>query len=187
MTTLYVGTLDVATINIGVTLAVPMLQARLGELNGAYAELQAKLASIQAQLNLVAEVSIPNPLTLTAGLQAALAGVAQIALQFPLATVSLGASLEADIAATMALAADIQLKIDLLLALIAELTLAMSGAGIAVYAYDGRADRLGPEVDAQLSGGLPGTGLPAQPIKGLVLACSDLGAWDKLSKVLKVT
>lgn len=187
MTTLYVGTLDVASINIGVTLALPALQARLGELNGAYAELQAKLASIQSQLDLIAEVNIPNPLTLTAGLQSALAGVAQIAAQFPTATVSLGASLQADIVATLALAADIQVKIDLLVALIAEFTMAMSGAGIAVYAYDGRADRLGPEVDAQLSGGLPGTGLPAQSIKGLVLACSDPGVWDKLAKVLKVS
>lgn len=184
MTTSYIGSMSVGALSLGVNLAMPSLTARLGELTALQAELQAKVASINARIALIAEVSIPNVTQLTAGLNAALSGVAQIATQFPQASINLSASLQADIAATLALAAAIQVKLDALVELIATLNLSLSGGGIAAYSYQGRADQLGPEVGSALAGGIGGGG--AQAISGLVLACSSPGDWAKLGVVLKV-
>lgn len=186
MTTSYVGTLSVSALSLGVTLALPELTLRLGELTDLKAELQAKIDDITLKLGLIADVSIPNPVSLALGLNAALAGVAQIAVQFPLATVSIGASLQADIDATLALMVAIDLKISLVTAILADLTLALSGGGIAAYAYEGRADRLGSELGSALAGGLPGGGGHSQTINGLLLACSSPSDWAKLGVVLKV-
>lgn len=186
MTTTALGSLSVAQLSLGVSLTMPQLTLRLGELNALYAELTAKIASIQAQLDIIANVTIPTPVSLTAGLNAALSAVAQIAVQFPSATVNIGASLQADIDATIVLAASIQVKIDILVALIADLNLSLGGSGISAYSYSGRADQMGPELASVLAGGLPGGGGPAQSIQGLVLACAAPSEWTKLGFVLRV-
>jgi len=185
VTTTYVGSLSVGVICPAAVTLGAQLALRLGELNELYAEVTAKIGSITASLDLIAEVDIPNPLTLTAGLTAALAGVAEIAAQFPVASVSIGASLQADVAALLALQAAIQVKIDAIASLQASLDLALTGAGIAVYAYEGRADGAGSELASELADGLPGGGGAAQTVHALVLACASPSDWEKLGAVVK--
>ena len=185
MSLTYVGSISVATLAIGVSLVMDQLALRIAALQGKLLELQAKIDSITAQLDLIAQVSIPNPLALTAGLQAALAGVAQIAVQFPTATVQIGASLQADIAATLALAVSIQVELDLALALQAQLTAALSGGGIAAWSYSGPVNGLGSALRGELASGMPTGGGATQRVDALVLACSSPADWAKLGVVLK--
>ena len=65
----YVGHLPGSAINIGAQLGL------VAGLQGQLTVLQGRLANMSAQLSLVLKVQIPDPVTLTAGLQAALAGV----------------------------------------------------------------------------------------------------------------
>ncbi|GEM_PF-6370414 len=187
MTTSYVGTLSVGVVcPVAVTLGA-QLALRLGELNELYAEVTARIGSLQANLDLIANVTLPSVPSLTAGLQAALAGVAALVAQFPAASVSVGASLRADLDALLALQAAIQAKIEAILALQAELDLALAGAGIAVYAYQGHADHLGSEMGTELANGLPGGGGPAQAVHALVLACASPSDWEKLGLLVRVS
>jgi len=187
VTTSYVGTLSVGVVcPVAVTLGA-QLALRLGELNELYAELTAKIGNLQANLDLIANVTLPSIPSLTAGLQAALAGVAALVAQFPAASLSLGASLQADLDALLALQVAIQAKIDAVLALQADLDLALAGGGIAVYAYQGHADHLGSEMGTELANGLPGGGGPAQAVHALVLACASPSDWEKLGLLVRVS
>ena len=188
MSVQYLGSLSVAALNPAVSVTImPELSLRLGELTQLKSEAEARLTALQANLQAALGINLPNPIDLTLGLQAQLQAVAQLALQMPGATVNLQASLNAEITAVLALIAEIALKIELLAQLIADLNLALGGAGIAAYAYTGRADQLGDEIDAHLGSGLPGGSGPAEPVQGLVLACSSPEDWAKLEVFLKVT
>jgi hypothetical protein len=184
VTTTYVGTVSVGVVcPVAVTLGA-QLALRLGELNELYAEVTAKIGNITANLTLIADVTLPSIPSLTLGLQGAIAGLATLVAQFPLASVNIGASLQADIDALLMLQAAIQVKLDAILALQADLTLALAGAGIAVYAYEGRADHVGSELAAELSSGLPGGGGAAQAVHALVLACASPADWERLGMVV---
>lgn len=185
MTTTYIGSLSVGVVCPAAVTLGAQLALRLGELNELYAEVTARIGSLQANLALIADVTLPSIPSLTAGLQAALAGVAALVAQFPAASVSVGASLQADLDALLALQVTIQAKIEAILALQAELDLALTGAGIAAYAYEGRADHLGTELAAELSSGLPGGGGAAQTIRGLILACASPADWERLGMVVR--
>jgi len=187
VTTTYVGTLSVGAVcPVAVTLGA-QLALRLGELNELYAEIAAKIGSLQANLALIADVKLPSIPSLTLGLQGALAGLATLVAQFPLASVNIGASLQADLDALLTLRVAIQAKIAAVLALQAELDLALAGAGIAAYAYEGHVDHLGSEMGAELADGLPGGGGAAQAVNALVLVCATPSDWAKLGAVVRVS
>ena len=185
MTTTYVGTLSVGAVCPAAVKLGAQLALRLGELNELYAEVAAKIGSLEANLALIADVKLPSIPSLTVGLQGALAGLATLVAQFPLASVNIGASLQADLDALLTLRVAIQAKIAAVLALQAELDLA--GAGIAVYAYEGHVDHLGSEMGAELADGLPGGGGAAQAVNALVLVCATPSDWAKLGAVVRVS
>lgn len=186
MTTAYLGSLSVGVAcPIALTLST-QLGLRLGELNELYAELTAKIANIQANLDLIADVTLPDAPSLILALQAAIAGAAQLVLQFPLASVHIGLSLQADVEAVLAIKAAIGLKIDAIIAIQAEINEALAGAGIVAYSYSGRADAMGGEIAGALSGGIPGGSGPTQNVNGLVLACGSSADWAALGMVVKV-
>ncbi len=186
MTTTYLGSLSVGVMCPAALTLSAQLALRLGELNELYAELTAKIGNITANLDLIANVEIPNPIAIAAGLTAALGAVGEIAVQFPAATVNIGASLQADLDAVLALQVAIGVKIDAILALQAEINGALAGAGIVAYSYSGRADAMGGEIAGTLSGGIPGGSGPAQSVSGLVLACGSSADWAALGTCVKV-
>lgn len=67
------------------------------------------------------------------------------------------------------------------------LQLALSSGGIALFRYDGAIDALGGDLSTQLSGGLPGIGVPGQSVMALVLVAGSPGASGALSFAFKTT
>jgi len=67
------------------------------------------------------------------------------------------------------------------------LQLALSSGGIALYRYDGAVDSLGGDLSAQLSGGLPGIGVPGQSVMALLFVAGSPGASSALSFAFKTS
>ena len=168
----YVGHLPGSAINIGAQLGL------VAGLQGQLTVLQGRLANMSAQLSLVLKVQIPDPVTLTAGLQAALAGVADIVTNLPTASIDLTASLNADIGA-------LTLQVQVLEALVAQFSIGL-GASVHAWSYSGAAGLFGPALTASLQDGLPDGLGPNAAISGLVLASEDSSAWANFSLMFKV-
>jgi len=67
------------------------------------------------------------------------------------------------------------------------LQLALSSGGIALYRYDGAVDALGADLSAQLSGGLPGIGVPGQSVMVLLFVAGSPSASGALSFAFKTS
>lgn len=67
------------------------------------------------------------------------------------------------------------------------LQLALSSGGIALYRYDGAVDSLGGDLSAQLSGGLPGIGVPGQSVMVLLFVAGSPSASGALSFAFKTS
>lgn len=164
------GTLTGGAINTGVALAIPTIELKLGDVLGL-------IASMQANLDVMIGLNIPNPIDLTLGLEAALSAVADLSINLPSASLSLAGTIEVELALLLALSVSLG-------ELLATLTAGMNAGGIAAYAYEGAASNLGSEVGQATSGGIAGTS-PSNNVNALVLACADPSAWASLGLILK--
>lgn len=156
------GSFNAGQLNLSIQAALPGLQAQLGALTG-------QLANLQASLSVVAQVQLPDPLSLMAGLQAAISNVPNLATQLPQASLSVTQSLTADIASIGA-------QISVLQSSISALQGAFNAGGIEAWSYSGEAQRFGPELTNATNNGIAGS-QPEQNVNGLVLACADPTAW----------
>jgi hypothetical protein len=136
---------------------LPDLQGRLAGALGLSGSVEVELPTLQAKLDAAG--------TIIAEVQA------EIALSGPAAKVSFQAM------------ADIIAELRAEIALILELQLALGGAGIYVFSYDGTAADLSAELGAQTDGGLPDCG-PDDHVNALILATSVPAAWVALGKFL---
>ena len=62
----------------------------------------------------------------------------------------------------------------------------LEAAGVHVYAFAGQTNQLGPELDTELAGGVPG-GSPTDPANAIVLITTVPSTWDAMEEVFQVT
>lgn len=143
-----------------------------GALASAYADLQARVTALLAF----------NPAPINFGAQLAIAVQMQESLQLAITLGLPVPSISAQIAIMAALVASLETQ----LAIILGLQNALTVAGVFAYAYEGRADALGPEFATELSSGFPGGG-PADFTNALVLATVTPACWAAMQTVFKTT
>jgi hypothetical protein len=148
-------------------------------LPGAFAALAVAIPDLQARVDALIDFApslggFSADLSLAGGIETNLEGAIALGLTPP--------SLQVQIDAVLDLLALLQVQLALVLGFA---DLAATG-GIWAYAYDGRADGLGPALSAELSAGFPGGG-PADHANAIVL-CTTVGAtWSILGQVFQVT
>lgn len=126
------------------------------------------LPDVQARVTGLLALSIQPPvalLDLIAGVQATL-----LALQ------NLVAAPLPDVTATAQALVDLNLflgQLNASLAFQAQFGLVLGAAGIRLFAYAGPANQFAPEMNAQISAGLPGGGGPFENVAGVVLLAND--------------
>lgn len=172
MTVTPLGILSGGAINIGAALALPSLQLRLGELNG-------QLLSLQGNLDIALGVTLPDPTALIAAAAQVVTEIESLLSSVPSASLDLSAGIAVDLGA-------IELLVLSLEALIGTIEGGLNAGGIAAYAYDGPANRMGAELGQVTSGGVAGS-TPEGNVNGLLLACADPEAWASLSAILKTS
>jgi hypothetical protein len=143
----------------------------------------------------VAALELPL-IDLQAQLTGALAAAANISIQPP--SIDLAAAIEGaiqlpgisiDVSIMASLAASLNLKIgdlELALSLLLALKLAFGTAGVYAWLLEGKVVRMGPDLSAQLSGGIPGLGDPNAEGFGVVLLAQDGGAVAALKTLFAV-
>lgn len=168
---------------------------RLGELT--ISDLIPALSAFRAALDVSLGFSLPE-------LQAKLAGLANILVSITLVPPSVGATLIAAIEMVAELqiqinAPRIGVDVDAILALIAELNLTLGkltlalqlslnfpGAGLSLsaYAYTGRTDAIGNELQTDLLASLPFAS-PSATTYALIIATTAQPAWVQLGQIVK--
>lgn len=163
MTTTYIGALSIGEALPGVKgpllVAVADLEARI-----------AALASFKATVSLDVAAQITIAEQILASLQAALT----LGLKAP----SLDVQISAVVALTEALRAQLLVILNLM---------GLFGApGVYAWHYNGRADTLGSEMSAELAGGAPSGGGPAENVDALILLTNLPATWAAMSQIFKV-
>lgn len=107
-------------------------------------------------------------------------------------TASISAGIAAGIsppsfAAQIAIVASILGVLQARLSAILAITGLFAQAGVFAYAYDGRADGLGPTLAAELAGGFPGGTGAAEHTNALVLATTTGATWTAMQTVFKTS
>lgn len=156
--------------------AIPAALSAAGELN---ASLGVTMPDLQARIDGLLALSISPPPNLAALVSAATSLLAALNLMLaaPIPDMTVVASLLADLQATMG-------DLTASLSFAATLQANLGTAGIHYYTFAGRAGDFGPQMQAQLSAGLPGGAGPSESIAGAVLLASDGGAIAALQAVL---
>lgn len=159
-------------LHIGLVACVPAFQTLITNLAAAFAS----LIVTQVEFSLTASVPL-DPVSVTIGLQAQLAGLATIA-----ALPAYAAKTQLD----LGIDASLQVGVgNLLRPIVGELQAGLAGSGVIAYRYHGPANLLASELSRETSDGLAG-GNPQDAVKALVLATGDPSEWASLSAALFV-
>lgn len=176
MSLVYVGSLSIGGTVPG---AAAVAVAGAAGINAALPDLQARLDALLAFA----------PVDVNFAAQLALAQQMVVSIQASIAVSLPAPSIAAQIAIVSALIADLAaaaLSINAQLTIVADFQALLSAAGIHVYAFDGDTDQLGPEVTAELVGGVPGGG-PTDHANALVLVTTVGATWAAMGNVFQVT
>lgn len=176
MSVTYVGSRPIGAVCLSIALAVPALTPALSDLVTRIGSLQAQIAA-----NASTAASPPNPVALAASLTtaaaAALASIPAIVASIPGPLLAANVTLAADVASLLALK-------DLVTTALSTLSAAASAGGLHVLAVDSTPATVGSELDALVSGGMPGGGLPTARVRGVLLLTEDPATFSALSTVL---
>jgi hypothetical protein len=148
----------------------------------ASASVNASLGDVQARVD--GMLSIQASLTINPPDLAALAAQLQVMITSLLTAPPVVPQLTAVAAALAELQVTLA-ELNANLAASVSLGLQLASPGIHYYVFAGRADAIGPELQALLSAGLPGGSGPSQSIAGAVLLANDAGAIAALQAVLR--
>lgn len=145
-----------------------------GALFAAKASLEAQIAAL-VNFQATVSLSFAAQLAVLAQAQASLEAAIALGLQPP--------SLDVQIQITAAVALALQLQLQVIL----DLFNLLANAGVHAYAYDGRADGLGPQLTTALTTGLPGGAGAAEHTNALVLATTVGATWTAMQAIFKTT
>lgn len=171
-----IGTLSIGAVNIGVALAIPVLGSSLSEILSLVASLQAQIAA-----NLTLSLTLPDPLAIAAAIAeaaaSAVARIEEILLNLPGPLIDANLDLSAQLSLLLSLSVSLN-------GLLATLNAAASLGGLHAFAVDSTPATIGGEIDALVSGGMPGGGLPTARVRGVLLLTEDPATFSALSTVL---
>lgn len=177
MTLLYVGELTIGEALPGAAAAAA---AGISGINGALPDIQARLTALAAFSP--APINFATQLTLAQSIVTSIQAGITAGLPVP--------DISAQIAAISALIAELLATVTVIngqLDIVLTFQGLLAAAGVHVYAYSGRADQLGPELDTELAGGVPGGGGGSEACNALALITTVGATWDAMGEVFQVT
>lgn len=166
------GTLPVSAINVGLTAALPALNAEIAKLQ---ADISRLGLAVQAQVEL--GIAAPNPVAIAAQISASF-NPAEFLSQFnPANFLVAGADANAELLVELGF---IAAQLEVVGAIAGQLQLGLSAGGLVGWSYAGRASGFGKQLARETAGGFSGVA-PTEPISGLVIATADFSAWGSFS------
>lgn len=171
MPLVFVGTLPVSGINIGLSSAVIGLSAEVTKLQADLSQL-----SVGANGQLQVQANFPPNAALFGAAISGWLTPTQIAAAFA-GFPSIGASVNVEAAGKLGL---INGQIEVVSEIVAPLELGLGAAGIAGWSYAGRAPGFGVALEADTRSGFPGFA-PSQIIEAVIIATENFGSWQSFS------
>lgn len=169
----YLGSKTLGAISLALGQALPALDAYLKELLSQNGELAGRL-EVYARFS----GAVADPTTLAAQLAAAIAN-------FPaqLSSIALGAmpSVTTAVASVNADMLKLAARLNGLRMLYEALSAAASAGGVHAFAVDSTPANVGPELAAEVSGGMPGGGLPGARIRGVIFLTENPATYTAMS------
>lgn len=167
------GVLPVSAVNVGAALQVPVLSAKLGQVQAQASKLLEALA-VQAQFD-----ALTSPLPDVVGFAAALTAWPTNVLQAlaALATPGVTADLQADISLDLGA---LELQAALLGELRAQVALGLGASGISAWAYSGRAEWMGQQLGVLTRNGFAGLAAGEQ-VQGAFIVTESPETWGAFS------
>ena len=172
MPLVFVGTLPVSGINVGLVSAVVGLNAEVAKLQ---ADLSGLNAALAGQIQVTASFP-PNAAGVTAAITGQLnpAAIAASFAGFPAIT----ASANLDLTAKLGI---INAQIEVVSEILVPLELGLGAFGIAGWSYAGRAPGFGVALAADTENGFPGFA-PDASIEAVIIATENFGSWGSFSE-----